>query len=120
MFNISAAILFSLHVLSAQDLAPRAYVITPLHANAITLTYSFYDGSINYNGALPVSGATGTYIQRPDIQLLPLLRLVWSVGQHCRLIALRRGNFSWNSIRRGAAPVPFWSSGFGLSLLRQS
>jgi hypothetical protein len=25
------------------------------------LTYSFYDGSINYNGALPVSGATGTY-----------------------------------------------------------
>jgi hypothetical protein len=61
MFNISAAILFSLHVLSAQDLAPRAYVITPLHANAITLTYSFYDGSINYNGALPVSGATGTY-----------------------------------------------------------
>jgi hypothetical protein len=47
--------------LNAQDLAPRAYVITPLHANAITLTYSFYDGSINYNGALPVSGATGTY-----------------------------------------------------------
>ena len=61
MFNISAAILFSVHVLSAQDLAPRAYVITPLHANAITLTYSFYDGSIDYNGALPVSGATGTY-----------------------------------------------------------
>ena len=47
--------------LNAQDLAPRAYVITPLHSNAITLTYSFYDGSINYNGALPVSGATGTY-----------------------------------------------------------
>ena len=63
MFNISlsAAILFSLHGLNAQDLAPRAYVITPLHSNAITLTYSFYDGSINYNGALPVSDATGTY-----------------------------------------------------------
>jgi hypothetical protein len=50
-----------LHRLSAQDLAPRAYVITPLHFNSITLTYSFYDGSINYNGALPVSGATGKY-----------------------------------------------------------
>jgi len=48
-------------LLHAQDLAPRAYVITPLHANAITLTWSFYDGNINYNGALPVSGATGTY-----------------------------------------------------------
>lgn len=44
----------------AQDLSPRAYVITPIHANAITLTYSFYDGSIDY-GALPISGATGTY-----------------------------------------------------------
>jgi hypothetical protein len=45
----------------AQDLSPRAYVITPLHANAVTLTWSFYDGNIDYNGALPVSGATGTY-----------------------------------------------------------
>ncbi len=45
----------------AQDLSPRAYVITPVHANAITLTWSFYDGNIDYNGALPVSGATGTY-----------------------------------------------------------
>ena len=63
MFNISlsAAILFLAHVLNAQDLAPRAYVITPLHFNSITLTWSFYDGNINYNGALPVSGATGTY-----------------------------------------------------------
>ena len=52
--------LFSVQMLNAQDLAPRAYVITPLHANAITLTYSFYDGSIDY-GALPVSGATGTH-----------------------------------------------------------
>jgi len=48
-------------MLCAQDLAPRAYVITPLHSNAITLAWSFYDGSINYNGALPVSDATGTY-----------------------------------------------------------
>ena len=48
-------------MLSAQDLAPRAYVITPVHSNAVTLTWSFYDGSINFNGALPVSDATGTY-----------------------------------------------------------
>jgi len=48
-------------MLSAQDLAPRAYVITPLHSNAVTLTWSFYDGSINFNGALPVADATGRY-----------------------------------------------------------
>jgi hypothetical protein len=28
----------------AQDLAPRAYVITPLHSNAVILNYGFYDG----------------------------------------------------------------------------
>ncbi len=58
---LAALTLACLKVMSAQDLSPRAYVITPLHSNAITLTWSFYDGSIDYNGALPVSGATGTY-----------------------------------------------------------
>jgi len=58
---LAAVTVALLKVLSAQDLAPRAYIITPLHANAITLTWSFYDGSIDYNGALPVSGASGTY-----------------------------------------------------------
>lgn len=30
--------------LVAQTLAPRAYIITPKGANAITLSWSFYDG----------------------------------------------------------------------------
>lgn len=46
--------------LSAQDLAPRAYVITPVHSNAITLTYSLYTGDVLLDGALPISNATGT------------------------------------------------------------
>ncbi len=52
---------YSVHGLGAQDLTPRAYVITPLHSNAVTAAWSFYDGSINFNGALPVSDAKGTY-----------------------------------------------------------
>jgi len=56
-----AAQTISVRVVSAQDLAPRAYVITPQQLSAVTVTWSFYDGSINYNGALPVSGASGTY-----------------------------------------------------------
>ncbi len=47
--------------LSAQDLAPRAYVITPVHSNTATITWSFYDGGLNFNGTIPVSNATGTY-----------------------------------------------------------
>jgi hypothetical protein len=55
---LAACSLSSLH---AQDLAPRAYVITPVHSNAVTITWSFYDGGLNFNGTIPVSNATGTY-----------------------------------------------------------
>ena len=44
-----------------QDLAPRAYVITPVHGNAITIIWSFYDGGLNFNGTIPVANARGTY-----------------------------------------------------------
>ena len=54
-------VLFPITVLRGQDLAPRAYLITPYHSNAVTLVWSFYDGSIDFNGVLPASGATGTY-----------------------------------------------------------
>jgi hypothetical protein len=47
--------------LAAQDLAPRAYVITPVHSNAITVTWAFFDGGLNFNGTIPVSNAKGTY-----------------------------------------------------------
>ena len=45
----------------AQDLAPRAYVITPVHTSALTLTWSHYNGGLNFNGAIPVKDARGTY-----------------------------------------------------------
>lgn len=56
-------ILAAVHINSAcaQDLAPRAYLITPSHANVVTLTWSFYDGGLNFNGAIPITGASGTY-----------------------------------------------------------
>src|SRR5215467_15629000 len=47
--------------LSAQDLSPRAYVITPVHSNVVIVTWSFYDGGLNLNGTVPITGATATY-----------------------------------------------------------
>src|SRR6516225_10669061 len=46
---------------SGQDLSPRAYVITPVGFNAITLTWSYFNGGVNLNGAVPITGATGIY-----------------------------------------------------------
>jgi hypothetical protein len=51
----------SLTLLWAQDLSPRAYVITPLHSNAVIMTYSFYHGGVLFDGAAPIANATGTY-----------------------------------------------------------
>jgi hypothetical protein len=51
----------SLQSLCAQDLSPRAYVITPVHSNAVILTWSFYSGSILFDGTAPITGATGRY-----------------------------------------------------------
>jgi hypothetical protein len=48
-------------MLRAQDLSPRAYVITPLHSNAVVLTWSFFSGTILFDGTAPITGATGTY-----------------------------------------------------------
>jgi len=44
-----------------QDLAPRAYLITPIHSNAVTLTYSIFDGSLTFDGTVPITGATARF-----------------------------------------------------------
>jgi Putative MetA-pathway of phenol degradation len=53
-----ASLLCALGVACGQDMAPRAYLITPLHSNAVTLTYSYFNGGFQFDGALPVAGAT--------------------------------------------------------------
>jgi len=47
-----------LNLLRAQDLAPRAYVITPIRSNAVTLTYTFFTGNVLFEGAVPITDAT--------------------------------------------------------------
>jgi hypothetical protein len=45
---------------TAQDLSPRAYVITPVHANDINLTYSHFSRGLQFDGAVHVAGATAS------------------------------------------------------------
>src|SRR5215475_5170490 len=44
--------------LCGQSLSPRAYVIAPIHSNAVTLTYSLNAGDVVFNG-LPVTNSSG-------------------------------------------------------------
>jgi hypothetical protein len=41
-----------------QDLAPRAYVITPIHTNVVILTYSYFNGSVLFDPTIPITNAT--------------------------------------------------------------
>lgn len=59
----SAVVLFSVWVAlagvcKAQSLSPRAYVIVPVHSNAVTLTYSLNAGNVVFND-LPVTNSSG-------------------------------------------------------------
>jgi hypothetical protein len=47
--------------LCAQDIAPREYAITPVNSNAVIFTYSFFDGGLNFNGAVPITNPTGMF-----------------------------------------------------------
>jgi hypothetical protein len=54
-----------LKLLLAQDLAPRAYIIAPVHSNvAVTSTYSFLDGDILFDSTLPITGSKNEAIAR--------------------------------------------------------
>ena len=56
------AIAFTSPLLCAQTLAPRAYVITPVDSNAITITTSFYRGDILFDNSVPITDASGTIL----------------------------------------------------------
>jgi hypothetical protein len=46
-------------LISAQGLSPRAYVISPIHSNAVTPTYTLQDGNIVFDASVPITGSTG-------------------------------------------------------------
>ena len=62
-----------LESLRAQDLAPRAYLILPLHSNAVTLSYSLMDGSLNFGDVVPLTDSKARVS-------LPVLSLSHSFG----------------------------------------
>jgi len=58
ILRFSSSTLILAQALYAQDLAPRAYIITPIHSNAVILTYSYYTGNLLFDGVVPITGAT--------------------------------------------------------------
>jgi len=44
----------------AQELNPRAYLITPTDTNAVSLGYTYLDGNVQFDGAVPITDATSS------------------------------------------------------------
>jgi hypothetical protein len=78
----AALLLASSPLAITQDLAPRAYLITPIHSNAVTLTYSFFNGGLLFDGTVPITDATA----RASVSIISLT--------HSMRVAGRSANFS--------------------------
>jgi hypothetical protein len=55
------AVILTGHPLLAQDLVPRAYMITPVGARAVTLSYSWNAGEMTFDPSVPIDNARGRF-----------------------------------------------------------
>ena len=67
---LAAALLYVARGAPAQELNPRAYVITPVGTNVINLGYSHLEGNLDLSGAAPITDARA----RVDLTALGLYR----------------------------------------------
>jgi hypothetical protein len=72
-----------LPALRAQDLTPRAYLITPLHSNAVTVSNVFNDGNLEFEGAVPITGATA----RLNMPLVAVAHSLSFFGRSANVVA---------------------------------
>jgi hypothetical protein len=54
---VAAAVLFMARLAGAQELNPRAYLITPVGTNVVNLGYSHLAGALDLSGAAPITDA---------------------------------------------------------------
>jgi hypothetical protein len=80
-------------MLSAQDLAPRAYIVIPVHSNAVNLTYSYYNGNVIFDGAVPITDGKA-YINLSVISLTHSLNFFGRSANFLVSLPYGVGNFS--------------------------
>ena len=78
--------------LHAQDLAPRAYLITPRGSNAITLANAYNDGDLLLEGAAPIEDATAR-LNAPSLTYYRAFSLLGRSANAVAGVAYGVGNF---------------------------
>jgi Putative MetA-pathway of phenol degradation len=87
-----SAILAAPSSLRAQDLTPRAYLITPVRSNAVNLSYIFNDGELLFEGTVPITDATGR-LSVPALSLYHSLSLFGRSANVTATLPYAVGNF---------------------------
>jgi hypothetical protein len=100
----------------AQDLSPRAYLITPLRSNAITVANIFNDGELLIEGAVPITGATGR-LNMPNVTLYHALSVLGRSANVTATLAYGVGNFKGTVV---GAEIDAYRSGLFDSIFRFS
>ena len=100
----------------AQDLSPRAYLITPLRANAITVANVFNDGELLIEGAVPITGATGR-LNMPNVTLYHSLSFFGRSANVTATLAYGVGHFKGTVV---GAEIDAYRSGLFDSVFRFS
>jgi len=67
---------------SAQDLAPRAYLITPKSANAVVISWAYNSGSVAFDPSVPITDAKGTF----QTQVLSYYRAYGLFGRSSNIV----------------------------------
>lgn len=114
----SAGLLFGVCLAAAlchgQDLTPRAYVITPVHSNAVILTYDFSDGGVLFDNSVPITNATATL----DVAILSYDHSLSLFGRSAN-ITVSLPTLPRQISRQRNQAVPFRPPGFVLSFIRE-
>ena len=91
----AVAVLCIVRPVRAQDLSPRAYLITPVHSNAVTVIYSFFSGNLIFDSAVPITDATAT----ANVTMLSYAHSLRFFGRSANFLAVVPygvGNFQGN------------------------
>jgi hypothetical protein len=100
----------------AQDLSPRAYLITPVRANAITVGNVFNDGDLHFEGTVPITGATGR-MNMPNVTLYHSLSVFGRSANVAATLAYGVGHFKGTAF---GAETEIYRSGLFDSVFRFS
>jgi hypothetical protein len=66
----------------AQDLTPRAYLITPVGSNAVTISYTWNDGEVAFDASVPIRDARGRF----QTQVLSYYRSYKLLGRSANIV----------------------------------